>query len=126
MATPARLTILQLNDLHGYLEPHAELVRAADGQRHARLGGLARIASLFARVREEAGGDPPPPSTATRCTRQRWTTCCSMPSPPTPGSTSRSRTAGATARRSAVEALRRHFERTRPVRAPARRSVIAA
>lgn len=40
------LTLLQLNDLHGYLEPHPELVRTEGGWRFERLGGVARIARL--------------------------------------------------------------------------------
>lgn len=47
------LTILQLNDLHGYIEPHAELVRTADGASFQQMGGLARIASAFAQIRRE-------------------------------------------------------------------------
>lgn len=53
---PVRLTFLQINDLHGYLEPHAEMVRDAGEWRFATLGGLARIATLFRDAREEAGG----------------------------------------------------------------------
>lgn len=49
-----RLTILQLNDLHGYLEPHPEMIRGEDGEwRFATLGGLSRIAALFEQVRAE-------------------------------------------------------------------------
>jgi S-sulfosulfanyl-L-cysteine sulfohydrolase len=50
------LTILQLNDLHGYLEPHAEAFRGAHGLRFADSGGLARIASVFRQVRRERPG----------------------------------------------------------------------
>jgi S-sulfosulfanyl-L-cysteine sulfohydrolase len=50
------LTILQLNDLHGYLAPHPELVRTADGLSFPRLGGVARIRTLFDRVRAERPG----------------------------------------------------------------------
>src|SRR3989344_5577170 len=52
----ARLTLLQLNDLHGYREPHPELVRTGGGWRFEQLGGLARIASIFAEARVEAKG----------------------------------------------------------------------
>lgn len=49
-----RLTVLQLNDLHAYLEPHAEMVRGENGEwRFATLGGVARIAGLFERIRSE-------------------------------------------------------------------------
>lgn len=47
------LTILQLNDLHGYIEPHAELMRTAEGASFQQMGGLARIAAAFAQVRQE-------------------------------------------------------------------------
>jgi S-sulfosulfanyl-L-cysteine sulfohydrolase len=50
------LTILQLNDLHGYTLPHPELVRPAGVWSLTELGGLARIAGLFGRVRDETGG----------------------------------------------------------------------
>jgi S-sulfosulfanyl-L-cysteine sulfohydrolase len=49
----ARLILLQLNDLHGYLEPHPELVPTAGGWRFERLGGVARIARLFADARAD-------------------------------------------------------------------------
>ena len=50
------LTILQLNDLHGYIEPHRELVRDGGEWTFVELGGLARIATLFNRVRRETEG----------------------------------------------------------------------
>lgn len=51
------LTILQINDTHGYLEPHPELVWDPDGRpRHVTLGGYARLATLFRRTREERPG----------------------------------------------------------------------
>lgn len=50
------LTLLQLNDLHGYIEPHPELVREKGEWTFAELGGLARIATLFDRVRAETEG----------------------------------------------------------------------
>ena len=51
-----RLAILQINDLHGYIEPHPELVRSGDGDRFQTLGGLARIATAVEQVREEMDG----------------------------------------------------------------------
>jgi 2',3'-cyclic-nucleotide 2'-phosphodiesterase (5'-nucleotidase family) len=51
-----RLTILQINDLHGYIEPHAELVRSAGGLEPKTMGGLARIAALFSQISEENPG----------------------------------------------------------------------
>lgn len=50
------LTLLQLNDLHGYIEPHRELVREGGEWTFIELGGLARIATLFDRVRQVTGG----------------------------------------------------------------------
>ena len=47
------LTILQLNDLHGYIEPHVELIRTGAGASFQEMGGLARIAAAFAQVRRE-------------------------------------------------------------------------
>lgn len=48
------LSILQINDLHGYVAPHPEMVRSPTGEwRFVELGGLARIASLFRAVRAE-------------------------------------------------------------------------
>lgn len=41
------LTLLQLNDLHGYLEPHPEVFRSQQGRYYAMAGGIARIATLF-------------------------------------------------------------------------------
>lgn len=52
----ARLTLLQLNDLHGYVNPHTELFPRAGEWEVTRLGGLARIAGLFNRVRDDVGG----------------------------------------------------------------------
>ncbi|MGK7864833.1 bifunctional metallophosphatase/5'-nucleotidase [Falsiroseomonas sp. E2-1-a4] len=52
-----RLTILQINDTHGYLEPHPEIVWEPDGRpRYTTLGGYARIATLFRRARDERPG----------------------------------------------------------------------
>ncbi len=51
-----RLTILQINDLHGYLEPHPEVFRARGGFRYETCGGLARIATVFKQVRAERPG----------------------------------------------------------------------
>jgi len=50
-----RLTILQINDIHGYLEPHPELIWKGRQPEFQVLGGLARIATLFRSVREEIG-----------------------------------------------------------------------
>lgn len=50
------LTILQLNDLHGYLTPHPELFRLAPNDRFRSGGGVARIATLFQSIRREVDG----------------------------------------------------------------------
>ncbi|PKO64360.1 MAG: bifunctional metallophosphatase/5'-nucleotidase [Betaproteobacteria bacterium HGW-Betaproteobacteria-16] len=52
-----RLTILQLNDLHGYLEPHPEVFRGKGKFNYRICGGLARIATLFKRVRAQHPGE---------------------------------------------------------------------
>ncbi len=52
-----RLTFLQINDLHGYVASHHELVRNSGGEwEFTQLGGLARIAGLFDAVRAENPG----------------------------------------------------------------------
>lgn len=50
------VTILQLNDLHGYLEPHWEMVHEGANWSFKKLGGLAKIASLFKSTRGTAIG----------------------------------------------------------------------
>ncbi|WP_299360344.1 5'-nucleotidase C-terminal domain-containing protein [uncultured Paracoccus sp.] len=50
------LTLLQINDVHVYLEPHAEIVWTGAGPETARMGGYARIASIFKAAREENPG----------------------------------------------------------------------
>ncbi len=52
----AHITLLQLNDLHGYLLPHPELVWTADGPTFPTMGGVARIKTLFDRIRAERPG----------------------------------------------------------------------
>ena len=46
------LTLLQMNDSHGYLEPHQELFYAGDRQEYRVAGGYARIAALFEEIRD--------------------------------------------------------------------------
>ncbi len=53
--TLRKLTILQINDTHGYLEEHQEMFWEAGGIRHERIGGYARMSGYFKRVREECG-----------------------------------------------------------------------
>lgn len=50
------LTILQLNDLHGYLESHWEMVRDHASWSFKRMGGLSRIASVFKDIRSKSEG----------------------------------------------------------------------
>ena len=47
------LTIFQINDTHGYLEPHPELVWTPDGPTYPTMGGYAGIASLLKQARKE-------------------------------------------------------------------------
>ncbi|WP_089172923.1 5'-nucleotidase C-terminal domain-containing protein [Bosea sp. AS-1] len=58
MGAPSKRTItfLQINDTHGYLEPHPELVWEGSTPRFPILGGYARIAAYFERVRAERPG----------------------------------------------------------------------
>lgn len=51
------LTILQINDTHGYLEEHQEMFWDAGKLRHRKLGGYAKIAGYFKQVRLERGAD---------------------------------------------------------------------
>lgn len=50
------VTILQVNDTHGYLEPHPELLWEGDHPRFETLGGYARMAGLLRRIRDEQPG----------------------------------------------------------------------
>lgn len=50
------ITLFQVNDVHGYLEPHPELVWEADGPRYPVLGGYARIATVLKALRRERDG----------------------------------------------------------------------
>jgi S-sulfosulfanyl-L-cysteine sulfohydrolase len=55
--TERHLTILQVNDLHGYLEPHPEAFHGQGKFNYRTRGGLARIAYIFKRVRAECPGE---------------------------------------------------------------------
>jgi 2',3'-cyclic-nucleotide 2'-phosphodiesterase (5'-nucleotidase family) len=50
------LTVIQINDTHGYLEPHPELVWTGTGASYPTLGGYARIASVLTAARSENPG----------------------------------------------------------------------
>lgn len=56
MSRSGRLTILQLNDSHGYFELHPELYWAGDKALYRKAGGYARIATLFKQTRQEHPG----------------------------------------------------------------------
>ena len=51
-----QLTIVQLNDSHGYVELHQELFWTAAGATYRKAGGYARIASLLKQIRAERPG----------------------------------------------------------------------
>lgn len=53
MPSSNKLTILQLNDSHGYLEPHPELFWSGSGAAYRTAGGFSRIASLMEGARED-------------------------------------------------------------------------
>jgi S-sulfosulfanyl-L-cysteine sulfohydrolase len=50
------LILLQMNDLHAYLEPHIERFWGPNGAEFRQAGGLARIAGLMNSIRREAPG----------------------------------------------------------------------
>ncbi len=51
-----KLTLLQINDSHGYLDLHLEWFAGPHGAVYRNAGGYARIATLAKRIREEANG----------------------------------------------------------------------
>lgn len=57
MSTTRKVTILQINDTHGYLSEHPEMFWAGGSKRHAVAGGYARIKSYFDQVRATCGAD---------------------------------------------------------------------
>ncbi|RXE57125.1 5'-nucleotidase [Methanoculleus taiwanensis] len=57
MVTMEHLTIMQMNDSHGYLELHPELFRVGNRAEYRMAGGYARIGTLLAQVREERRGE---------------------------------------------------------------------
>jgi 2',3'-cyclic-nucleotide 2'-phosphodiesterase (5'-nucleotidase family) len=56
MSRSKNLTILQLNDSHGYFELHPELYWADGKAGYIKAGGYARITTLFKQVRQENPG----------------------------------------------------------------------
>jgi sulfur-oxidizing protein SoxB len=55
MAEKRQLTILQINDTHGYLDAHQEMFWEGAGLSHRVAGGYAKIGGLFDAVRAECG-----------------------------------------------------------------------
>lgn len=49
------LMIVQMNDLHGYLEPHCEGFWAPSGFVYRQAGGVARIKTIIDQLRERYG-----------------------------------------------------------------------
>jgi S-sulfosulfanyl-L-cysteine sulfohydrolase len=56
MNSRRRITLLQINDTHGYLEPHPELFWAGAQAEHRTAGGYARLLTIFTSVRQERNG----------------------------------------------------------------------
>ncbi len=50
------ITLLQINDTHGYLEPHPELFWAGAQAEYRTAGGFARLLTIFKQVRQERNG----------------------------------------------------------------------
>lgn len=57
MSRTRQVTILQINDSHGYVREHQELFREGGNRGHAIAGGYARIKQYFDQVRAEVGTD---------------------------------------------------------------------
>jgi 2',3'-cyclic-nucleotide 2'-phosphodiesterase (5'-nucleotidase family) len=57
MADSKRLTIMQMNDSHAYLELHQELFWNNDHAEYRQAGGFARIAAILNQVRAEKPGE---------------------------------------------------------------------
>ena len=47
------ITVIQLNDLHGYLEPHQELFWSGDSPVFREAGGIAKISALINEARDQ-------------------------------------------------------------------------
>jgi 2',3'-cyclic-nucleotide 2'-phosphodiesterase (5'-nucleotidase family) len=57
MTKKRELTIVQINDTHGYLDAHQEMFRNGSGFSHRVVGGYAKISGLLKQVRQECGRD---------------------------------------------------------------------
>lgn len=53
---PAKITLLQINDCHGYLNSHLEWFPGPQTCEYRAVGGYARIATLVRQIREETQG----------------------------------------------------------------------
>jgi len=51
LATAAEITLMQLQDVHGHIHPHAEIF--PDGRKDPHSGGLAKLTTLINQVRDE-------------------------------------------------------------------------
>lgn len=56
MSMPYQLTIVQINDTHGYLDPHPEQFWTGNGAEFRNAGGYGRIAGLLQQIRRETQG----------------------------------------------------------------------
>jgi 2',3'-cyclic-nucleotide 2'-phosphodiesterase (5'-nucleotidase family) len=56
MSDQKTITLLQINDTHGYLEPHPELFWHGDEAEYRTSGGYARLLTIFKQVRNERNG----------------------------------------------------------------------
>ena len=52
-----KITIIQLNDLHGYLEEHWEHFWDGNHSKYMRVGGLPRICSFIENIKKESNND---------------------------------------------------------------------
>ena len=57
MAGSGITTLLQINDTHGYLEPHQEMFWNGSQAVFRITSGYARISALFQQVRQEQRGE---------------------------------------------------------------------
>ena len=48
-----KLTIIQINDVHGHVEPHNEVFFESDGLKVREAGGYSRIKTLVDEIRSE-------------------------------------------------------------------------
>jgi 2',3'-cyclic-nucleotide 2'-phosphodiesterase (5'-nucleotidase family) len=56
MSVEKSVTILQLNDSHGYFKIHPELFWEGNREVYRRVGGYSRISTIFNQIREEYHG----------------------------------------------------------------------